>query len=193
MDTFLELGDVAWEKERLSEDIRRLLDEGADPNVYVSSDGVVISPLRIAVRIKDEELIRLLLKKGADPNHEGNVRLAHELVGAKRPDLFALLIDHGWKFNPNQFSGYMRYGESFPLSEAVCGLTPQTVLYLLQLGANPGLKDESGRTAFDYCREITPELYYYRKKEDVLRLKREIADILQKYGKTEDHAGVQSD
>ncbi len=180
MSTFIKLKDNAWEKRSLVKDVQTLLDQGADPNVYGSSDGVVVSPLRFAVRIKDPAVIKMLLEKGADPNHEGNVRLAQELVVSRMPELFELLLSYGWKFDPNKTYGYMQYGKSYPLCEAVFGRDIPMVRYLLKLGADPLLKDESGRNAFDYCDEISTSknLLFNHKKEDLVRAQQEINAIL---------------
>ncbi len=180
MNTFAKLKDNAWEKEMLVDDVRQLLDEGADPNVYGSSDGVVVSPLRFAVRIKDPAVINMLLEKGADPNHEGNERLAQELVVSGMPELFELLLSHGWKFDPNKTCGYMHYGKNYPLAQAVWRRDIPMVRYLLKLGADPLLRDESGRNAFDYCDEISTSknLLFNHKKEDLVRAQQEINAIL---------------
>jgi ankyrin repeat protein len=54
--------------------VKRLLDWGVDPNLNDSNSG--FSPLQIAVRIEDIELVRLLLACGAISNDSVRVGAA---------------------------------------------------------------------------------------------------------------------
>ncbi len=183
LEPFLILRAYPEKKDALSRDINRLLEQGADPNVSACSDGVVVSPLRLAAQVGDRELVKLLLAKGADPNDEGNEQLARTLVRTGKIELFDLLLAHGWKFHPNEATSSLDYGPTYPLSEAIREEQPPMVRYLLKLGADPMLRDASGRNAFDEWRELAtscPSLRQDEKKERA-EAYREIGEILKNY------------
>ncbi len=106
---------------------RVLLDAGAEPNdndsLYHSMEPV------------DDTCTRLLLEHGAEVN--GTNSLAHAL-DFDRIDRVRLLLDHG--ADPNEVPN---------LHHAVIrGRTPEFIRLLVERGADVGLRDRSGRTAY---------------------------------------------
>jgi hypothetical protein len=76
------------------EDVRRLLDRGADPNVALPLDA---TPLIFAAARGHIEIVRLLLDRGADPNQsdpgDGNPLIA--AAGGGHAEVVSLLLDRG--------------------------------------------------------------------------------------------------
>lgn len=125
----------AAEKNRL-EEMRRLLDQGVDPN-FRGSFG--LTPLAAAVAKKRVEAARLLLERGASP--EGallKMSYVAFLAGEKRPDLLRLLLEHG--ADPE---GRGPLGES-ALNIAVGEGDVESVRALLEHGADPNRPGRHG-------------------------------------------------
>lgn len=143
-----------------------VLEKGGNPNDYSGSEGLLFSPLMLAVRMQDVPLIELLLSKGADPNREENINLMSELINSDspNPDILYLLIKKGWRFDPNVPTGSRLNASScsLPLIAAVYAKNVKVVEALLKLGANPWLTDafstkEVRRNAFDVCEGLTKD------------------------------------
>jgi hypothetical protein len=98
-------------------------------------------PLGLAVESGDNEKVRSLLTEGEYPPSELGDHLYQTL---KRNDLVAsqLLLDAG--ADPNRFSGEF---ETPLLSSASIFFPKESVLWLLENGADPNSRDSMGRTA----------------------------------------------
>jgi ankyrin repeat protein len=73
------------------DEVRRLLDAGADPNARISMFGVDLrTPLSVAfydwpgAEAGSAEVVRLLLQTGADPNGTYNIFLAQFMAGMEQ-------------------------------------------------------------------------------------------------------------
>lgn len=122
------------------------LKNGADPNDYAVYDGIYSTPLLVSVRRQNIPLLRLLLDKGADPNRPENEKLGNTIISADRPDILLIVIEKGWRFDPNLPGGCSSHGEGWPrlpLHAAVSSCSPRMVQTLLKLGADPYLTETS--------------------------------------------------
>ncbi len=122
---------------------RLLLQRGA--NVH-HTDASGSTPLIIAARMGEPENVRLLLEHGADVNarnHEGHT----PLISALLPTADKVRLT----FSPNTIEARQRTLESItPLFEQAPSMN-ETVRLLLNAGADSTLRDNSGRSAFDYA------------------------------------------
>jgi hypothetical protein len=77
-------------EENRSDVVLWLLNEGANPDGVYSRGG----PLRVAIHNKDEDMVRLLLEHGADPNAgKGDVMVS--AIGEEDLGIIRLLLEHG--------------------------------------------------------------------------------------------------
>ena len=120
----------------------------ADPN-YIGKDGSPQTILMIAAENGNLEMVKTILKAGANPNRtmvgndfsQGKTAL-FLAAGAGQTAIVSVLIENGAKVNVKQAaSGYT------PLILASMGGFPDTVKLLLEHGADPNAKDSKGRTA----------------------------------------------
>jgi serine/threonine protein kinase len=122
-------------------DIRRLLNEGANPNEGRGPGG---DPMFLAVQIGDIETLKLLIAKGAKvdgpPKSSGPLHFA---VSRRRPEVVRLLVEAGAKLDA------VDDRENSPLLLAAKSGQVEIVRYLLARGANPALTDTNGRTALE--------------------------------------------
>ncbi len=124
-----------------------LLGNGA--NVH-HTDASGSTALIIAARVCEPEHIRLLLAHGADANardHAGHTPLISALLPLKEKVRLAFLLKEE-ETDQRTFEHLTRMLRKHARTE-------QTIRLLLEAGADPTLRDDSGRSALDYA---TPEL-----------------------------------
>ncbi|MBN1974174.1 MAG: ankyrin repeat domain-containing protein [Sedimentisphaerales bacterium] len=121
------------------EKVKEFLDKGADVNEYENGD----TPLLIAVNNDSNDIAKLLLEHGADPNigDEGSYTPLYYAIWNSNKDMVNLLISKGAKVN---FSA--SEGDSI-LYEAVWMEDFDIVKALVDNGAKYDVKDEDGSTA----------------------------------------------
>ncbi|KAJ4180719.1 hypothetical protein NW755_011614 [Fusarium falciforme] len=120
-----------------------LLDNGASPVSVTKSEAG--SPLHVACLIGSKQTVVRLLEKGADVNEIGGP-LEHVLfiaVGTSRPDLVALLLQHG--ADPN----YRRENYDTPLHLSGKMNSTLSVKHLLEHGADAAKRDADGNLPLD--------------------------------------------
>jgi hypothetical protein len=102
-----------------------------------------------------QDLLQLLIKKGADKNYRDNTgNILHGFIRANRYELFTEFVKTGVDINAKTTTGM----GSTPLHAAVEKNKPAFVEYLLDCEAiDPTIKDKEGRTARDLITEQTDE------------------------------------
>lgn len=114
-----------------------LIQHGAEVN---TTDSLGNTPLYYATQAGHLEAVRILLKKGADPNAgSGEQTPLYHAAGRGRWRFVDLLLQHGAKVNP--------IGAVPPLIYAAKAGHTQTIDRLLEHGADPGATDQEGYTA----------------------------------------------
>lgn len=136
-----------------AENVRHLLDAGADPNAKNDSDW---NPLYAAVKnISDVDavIVKFLLEAGSDPNFkiksEEDDTPLHVAARCGKDDFAKLLIDAGADPNAKRNSGWT------PLHDA---RYKKVVKLLLEAGADPTAKTNEGRSTLHYKDEYVTEL-----------------------------------
>lgn len=130
------------------DDVRRLLQGGADANEKIEELGV--TTLMVAARRGHVEMVNVLLKAGADPNAAGGVAhvgfytpliLAMNRNNKNRLEVIDALIAGGARLNPAA-----TYPES-PLDAAINADDIEMIKELLKRGADVNWEDPNGHTA----------------------------------------------
>ncbi|KAK3593767.1 hypothetical protein CHS0354_014305 [Potamilus streckersoni] len=147
MDTLNERADQLFDfiETDATEKTIAILEERVDFSVIKNGN----SALHYATRERHLEIVELLINKGADPNidnQEGNTAL-HIAVKFHPMHLIERLIT--LKMNVNHTNGK---GET-PLHTAALHNRREAVEALLMNGANPALKDKSGKTPEEYAKD----------------------------------------
>jgi len=120
-------------------DIRWLLDEGANPN-YVDETGA--SPVYVAVRSGWVQLAEMLREAGGDfirPTADGTTTL-HIAVAAGQMKMAQYLVDLGCNVNAKTNKGWL------PLHHAARFGHVELARYMLQLGNDPNARNSDGLT-----------------------------------------------
>ena len=125
-------------------EVRRLLDDGADPN-QADADGW--TALMTAARKGHTQIVKALLDGGANPNHAAANSGTALIYAAIRghTQIAKALLDSG--ANPNQTDAYDRTA----LIHAALAGHSQTAKVLLDGGANPNHVSAEGDTALMYA------------------------------------------
>jgi ankyrin repeat protein len=128
--------------------VKVLLQRGANPN---SRDPSGTTAMMMAAEYGSVENVRLLLEYGADVNARDSSQetaLGWGLVRKNNIAVLKLLTDHGADINVIDRAGHT------PLIGAVMEGDGETVLFLLQHGADRAHKDYSGKNALMWAREM---------------------------------------
>ncbi len=156
--------------ERSPEQLKLLLDAGADIEANLSSDFKAegyysttlknVTPLIWAVAINQPELVKLLLSRHAniDAMREGAIDCYHfnvKVEGSMTPltlaiemgkmSMVQLLADQGANLEQRDAQGRT------PLLFAIDKIQVEIVKYLLKRGADPGVKDKKGLAALQHA------------------------------------------
>jgi ankyrin repeat protein len=125
-----------------------LIERGAD---VTKADSRGVTPLHHAAASGNHEVIDALIARGAKPalDRYGTTPL-FSCLGTTKKDtwIWDRLIESGCDVNHVSGSGRT------PLLEAQGSWNPVAVKYLLGRGADPAIKDKSGKTALDNAREL---------------------------------------
>ena len=128
-----------------------LLDSGAD---IEARDDLERTPLSRAAAAGQVDAVRLLLDRGAKidvrEGRHGETPL-HEAAHQGRFDVVKLLVEHGADVEAVDISGYTPFWvAAFPQSYTVVG-DASLLEYLLAVGADPNVKDNSGMSILAYA------------------------------------------
>lgn len=102
------------------------------------------SPLMLAAIQGETELVKKLIKRGADINKTGWTPLHYAATGGHE-ELIMLLVENNAYIDAESPNG------STPLMMAAMYGSEQSVKLLLQEGADPRLKNQQGLTALDFA------------------------------------------
>lgn len=131
----VETGDLAL--------VRKLLDEGANPNTRIPGSGLGYTPLFLSVQGKNPSITEALLKAGADPAIEdgnGDPVMVHAADQGREPHA-RLLIAHGTSIDSRSRSGITA------LMRGAAYEKPEDIQAKIDLGADLNLTDSEGNTA----------------------------------------------
>jgi ankyrin repeat protein len=129
--------------------VSKLLAKGADPNYAYYPDKPYLGsyqPLHVAARVRDEAIMGLLLKAGADPNgadNSGRTPLFYVLfysADAPQEPCIRVLVKHGADVNAKNKDGLPA------LDVSIGDLRAETVKLLLDSGADVNGHGAYGRT-----------------------------------------------
>jgi ankyrin repeat protein len=140
----------------LTESVRSLLDNGADPNMEDQNGQLGRTSLLLASRHGYADIVRLLLAAHVDIEDGGQSLCAAS--GKGHIDVVRLLLEHN--ANPNT-----AYIDKTPLMYAALNGRTDIVRLLLDHRADPTIKMENGTTALD--------LAYVRNHRDIVYLLRQ--------------------
>lgn len=123
-------------------EIRSMLDQGVDPNARTSTGS--ITALHRAVEQNQLDVIQLLIERGADINAETSDGTTPLVLAATmgRESVIRLLHAHGAALDHRTQSG----STALSLVAHSVPISPNIVRLLMELGANPNIPDNSGRT-----------------------------------------------
>jgi uncharacterized protein len=114
----------------------------------LADDG--FTALHLACFFDRDEVVRLLLDSGADPNvtaaNGSDLRPVHSAVAAHASGLVAMLLAAGADPDPRQKGGFT------PLHAAALHGDDAIVDLLLAAGADPAIVDDEGKSAADHAR-----------------------------------------
>jgi len=134
--------------------IKVLLEAGADPNIERGG------PLILAVGTRNREAVRALIAAGANVNLRGPGDFPPLTTASFKGDveLVDMLVRAGAALNKRcevKLSGTRGSTEATPLIIGAWEGHAHVVRLLLKAGANPAVKDSSGRTALHWARAST--------------------------------------
>ena len=125
----------------------------SDPGLANAVAGDGFGPLGLASFFGHEPVVRQLLEHGAkvDEASSNDMRVMplHSAAAARSVPIARLLLERGAPVNARQGRGSLGFT---PLMEAAFNGQADMVETLLGHGADPGLRDEEGRSAADHAR-----------------------------------------
>lgn len=133
----------------LQEQVQAMVENHPDTLEAISDHG--FTPLGMATHFGNEDIVRFLLEKGADPNVHSkngyNVYPLHAAIGSGFDSISKMLIEAGGEVNVLQTS------RTTPLHLAAQTGNIDLIILLLENGARVDVKNEMGKTASDLAAE----------------------------------------
>jgi ankyrin repeat protein len=117
--------------------VEYFLQLGQNPNLERGGG----TPLMSAAANGNIELLRLLLKYGANPDSPGDGKGTALMSATGHTEIFKILVDHGANIHSRD-----NYGRTVLIWAALHG-TVEVVAILCKMGADPQAKDKGGNTA----------------------------------------------
>ncbi len=130
-------------------EVKLLLDNGANVNVTNKEDRTAL----ILAAMGYSEVVKLLLDNGANVNHndENGGTALMIAVGLGKNEVAKVLLDNGANVHDNY------EGETVLIIAVSYGYV-ETTRVLLQYGANPDIKNNGGKSSWDFAKD-KPEIY----------------------------------
>ena len=139
-----------------TEEVKRLVDEGADVNVQNTDEGYITSPLLSATGGNHLDVIKLLVDKGAKIEYEDLSALMMACVyGNVHTVKFFIERGANVNFKDKNNKTPLFYATILPYSRM------KIIRELLYHGADQYVKDESDRTPLDYTGEFRETIEDY--------------------------------
>lgn len=126
-----------------------LLNSGANPNGDISNPHL-ITPLGLACNKGNINIVRILLKNGADPNYkpkDNSSPYLFTVFGRQKAEIMQLLIDYGLKVN------YVEPGQDHYAFGVVTLGHPKTLRVLIDAGLNINIKNKEGYTLTEWAKK----------------------------------------
>jgi hypothetical protein len=141
----------------LLDDVRELLDKGADVNARSKWEGY--TPLQAAAEANSYHVVELLLARKAEVNVKDNFGRTplHSVAKGGSLDIARLLLDKGAEVNATDVAG------DTPMHAGAAAGQEPIVLLLLSKGANVNAKNQLGTTPLDYAERNPTMLDLLRK------------------------------
>ena len=136
--------------------IQQLIDAGVDPNARGFQDQTA---LHAACRHRNADVIQPLVDAGVDPNHQEmkGVTALMEAIARQDPDVIQAIMNiDGIDPNKQNIIGFTAFHYA-----AKRGIV-QLIQPLIALGADPTIKDDEERTAYDVAKEYGKEDFAHR-------------------------------
>ncbi|KAH6673675.1 ankyrin repeat-containing domain protein [Halenospora varia] len=133
-----------------AETAKLLLEAGADPH---HRNAVGHTTLMFAPFAKDNGLLNSIVSAGADVNvgdYMDKITALHVACAKKNAEAVKVLVEQGADINAMTSDGWT------PLMVAIDYHSVDVTSYLLSQGANVGLEDKFGFSAFEYCGGYAP-------------------------------------
>ncbi|OVE76006.1 hypothetical protein BVX97_02695 [bacterium E08(2017)] len=153
-------------KKEDSEIVGLLLKNGANPNIKTEW----VKPIMVtACMLDDNQILSQLLSKGGDPNTfveaTSDFHIAPSCLSAaansRDKERVGMLLDAGADINRKDLSG-----STVLMGQSVGSINLDMIIYLLEKGADPTIRDNRGRTVVDH-------MDYYSAKGDSWKSKRQ--------------------
>lgn len=132
-----------------TEEIRRLLLEGLDPN---TRHRLGWTALMVAAMNTQHNVVKLLLDAGADPNLGDGFSSVYDTAREKGLHSLEVLVSREDEFS-SRLSSRASFRGCSALHYAALADDLQTVRLLLDAGADPSLKNDLGHTPLSYARD----------------------------------------
>uniref|UniRef100_A0A6P8IHM2 Caseinolytic peptidase B protein homolog n=1 Tax=Actinia tenebrosa TaxID=6105 RepID=A0A6P8IHM2_ACTTE len=130
-------------------ELERLLKQGHDVN---QKHSLGWAPIHVAAINGSDRALQLLLEAGADPNTLEEFSSAFKVAQKKQRGTYEVILER-----ENTFSERLNKGANFsgftPLHYAALADSYECVQLLLNAGADPTIKDDTGHNAISYTRE----------------------------------------
>lgn len=129
-----------------SSELRALIGQGADVNALLEEDGEQVTPLRLAVRANNLEMVKILIEAGANPNSDQESLPLHVAAFNGNFDILRYLLSKGAALT-HPVTGWTA------LHSAASGGHIEIADYLIAQGVNINSQDEDGQTPLMYASE----------------------------------------
>ena len=155
---------VAFQNDDVNK-IRQLIKKGVDVRAYDQTGSSVFGVRVYSILPTEPEIVRVLLEAGAKPTQEEWAGLVRSVAttptwayGAYKDREALKLVNQQFRMDPNVRDVKGETILTRLIKEMVrrhmFDTARETLLMLLQMGANPTIRDNTGRNAIDYARHL---------------------------------------